>query len=564
MIQRLAIRHYAIIDHLEVEFSDGFIAFTGETGAGKSIILGALGLLTGERADTSVIRSGSERAIVEGEFILKEPALKEVLKNLEIDTSDTLLIRREIVSDGRGRVFINGLQEPLSKLEAIGEYLVDFHGQHDHQLLLQQKVHLDMLDRYGNLSGEREEVKVLYQKLTSLLSTLADLQQDESRLEQEKIFWETAVEDIAGAKLYPEEENELTEEVKRLENGEKISEAFFLAHQVLYEQDGSVLSKLQKILHPLADIAGMDKAYQEIYEILDTVFTQTQEAASLIREARDAIDFDPEKMNSLIERLETIKDLKRKYKKNTVQELLDYLEECQDRLRRFSNRAEEIASIQKEIKETQRLYSERALALSKKRQEVATNLARHIGEELATLGMDRATFIVDIKYVRDENSPLRIQDVPIKISETGIDRVEFFMTTNPGEEPKPLRKIASGGEISRVMLALKSIFSRSDLVETLIFDEIDVGIGGLTANQVATKMRQIASHKQLLVITHLPQIASAATTHFKVLKEVVDNKTYTRLIPLGSEERILEIARMLGGEDESARAHAQEMIKRWL
>jgi len=352
--------------------------------------------------------------------------------------------------------------------------------------------------------------------------------------------------------------------VKRLENGEKIAEAFSLAHQVLYEQDGSVLSKLQKILHPLADIAGMDKTYQEIYEILDTVFTQTQEAASLIREARDTIDFDPEKMNSLIERLETIKDLKRKYKKNTVQELLDYLTECQDRLRRFSNRAEEIASIQKEIEETQRLYSEKALALSKKRQEVATNLAKHIGEELATLGMDKATFIVDIKYVRDENSPLRIQDVPIKISESGIDRVEFFMTTNPGEEPKPLRKIASGGEISRVMLALKSIFSRSDVVETLIFDEIDVGIGGLTANQVATKMRQIASHKQLLVITHLPQIASAATTHFKVLKEVVDNKTYTRLIPLGPEERIPEIARMLGGEDESAKTHAQEMIKRWL
>ncbi len=564
MIQRLAIRNYAIIDHLEVEFSDGFIAFTGETGAGKSIILGALGLLTGERADTSVIRTGSERAIVEGEFIIKEPALKDILKNLEIDTSDTLLVRREIVSDGRGRVFINGLQEPLSKLEAIGEYLVDFHGQHDHQLLLQQKVHLDMLDRYGNLFEEREEVKNLYQKFTSLLATLADLQQDESRLEQEKIFWETAVEDIAGAKLYPEEENELTEEVKRLENGEKIAEAFSLAHQVLYEQDGSVLSKLQKILHPLADIAGMDKTYQEIYEILDTVFTQTQEAASLIREARDTIDFDPEKMNSLIERLETIKDLKRKYKKNTVQELLDYLTECQDRLRRFSNRAEEIASIQKEIEETQRLYSEKALALSKKRQEVATNLAKHIGEELATLGMDKATFIVDIKYVRDENSPLRIQDVPIKISESGIDRVEFFMTTNPGEEPKPLRKIASGGEISRVMLALKSIFSRSDVVETLIFDEIDVGIGGLTANQVATKMRQIASHKQLLVITHLPQIASAATTHFKVLKEVVDNKTYTRLIPLGPEERIPEIARMLGGEDESAKTHAQEMIKRWL
>lgn len=564
MIQRLAIRNYAIIDHLEVEFPDGFIAFTGETGAGKSIILGALGLLTGERADTSVIRTGSERAIVEGEFIIKEPALKDILKNLEIDTSDTLLVRREIVSDGRGRVFINGLQEPLSKLEAIGEYLVDFHGQHDHQLLLQQKVHLDMLDRYGNLFEEREEVKNLYQKFTSLLATLADLQQDESRLEQEKIFWETAVEDIAGAKLYPEEENELTEEVKRLENGEKIAEAFSLAHQVLYEQDGSVLSKLQKILHPLADIAGMDKTYQEIYEILDTVFTQTQEAASLIREARDTIDFDPEKMNSLIERLETIKDLKRKYKKNTVQELLDYLTECQDRLRRFSNRAEEIASIQKEIEETQRLYSEKALALSKKRQEVATNLAKHIGEELATLGMDKATFIVDIKYVRDENSPLRIQDVPIKISESGIDRVEFFMTTNPGEEPKPLRKIASGGEISRVMLALKSIFSRSDVVETLIFDEIDVGIGGLTANQVATKMRQIASHKQLLVITHLPQIASAATTHFKVLKEVVDNKTYTRLIPLGPEERIPEIARMLGGEDESAKTHAQEMIKRWL
>ncbi|MCX7882089.1 MAG: DNA repair protein RecN [Brevinematales bacterium] len=564
MIRRLAIRNYAIIDHLEVEFPSGFIVFTGETGAGKSIILGALGLLTGDRADTSIIRSGSERAIVEGEFLLQEPALKDILKDLDIETNDSLLIRREIVSDGRGRVFINGLQEPLSKLEAIGEYLVDFHGQHDHQLLLQQKVHLDMLDRYGHLFSEREVIRTLYQRFIQLLSTLTDLQQDESRLEQEKMFWETAVEDIANAKLYAEEESELTDEIKRLENGEKIAEAFTLAHHVLYEQEGSVLSKLQKILHPLADIAGMNKTYQEIYEILDNVFTQTQEAASLIRETRDSLDFDPERMNRLIERLETIKDLKRKYKKNTVQELLEYLQECQDRLRRFSNRAEEIASIQKEIEETKKAYIEKSLALSQKRQQVAKELSQRVGEELSTLGMEKASFLVDIKYVRDDTSPIKIQDIPIKISEQGIDRVEFFMTTNPGEEPKPLRKIASGGEISRVMLALKSIFSSSDVVESLIFDEIDVGIGGLTANQVAAKMRQIGSTKQLFVITHLPQIASAAHTHFKVLKEIIDNKTYTRLTLLQPEQKITEIARMLGGEDESAKAHAQEMIKRWL
>jgi len=398
----------------------------------------------------------------------------------------------------------------------------------------------------------------------NLLSTLADLQQDESRLEQEKIFWETAVEDISSAKLYPEEENELTEEIKRLENGEKIAEAFTLAHQVMYEQEGSILSKLQKILHPLAEIAGMDKSYQEIYEILDNIFTQSQEVAGLIREARDTLDFDPQRLNGLIERLETIKDLKRKYKKNTVQELLDYLTECQDRLRRFSNRAEEIASIQQEIENTQNAYIQQSLALSKKRQQVAADLAQRIGRELASLGMERAQFLVDIKYVRDDTSRIRIQDIPIKTFDTGIDRVEFFMVTNPGEEPKPLRKIASGGEISRVMLALKSIFASSDVVETLVFDEIDVGIGGLTANQVAEKMREIARSKQLFVITHLPQIASAATTHFKVTKEVADNKTYTRLVPLSQETRVVEIARMLGGEDESARTHAQEMIKRWL
>ncbi len=563
MIQRLAIKNYAIIDHLEVEFPGGFIVFTGETGAGKSIILGALGLLTGERADTSVIRSGCERAIVEGEFSVSDPVLKEILKSLDIDISEGLLIRREIVADGRGRVFINGLQEPLSKLEAIGEYLVDFHGQHDHQLLLQQKVHLDLLDRYGDLFGEREEMRSLYQRLHQLFATLSDLQQDETRLEQEKIFWETAVEDIGGARLYAEEENELTEELKRLENGEKIAEAFEMAYQVLYEQDGSVLAKLQRMMHPLAEIAGMDRAYQEIYEILDGVFTQAQEAANLVREAKSSLDFDPNRMNSLIERLETIKELKRKYKKNTVQELLEYKDECEDRLRRFANRAEEIVSIQQEIEKNKEIYKEKAMALSKRRQQVAQDLAQRIGQELAELGMDKARFVVDIKYVRDDDSPLVIQEIPIKMFETGIDRVEFFMTTNPGEEPKPLRKIASGGEISRVMLALKSIFSRSDVVETLVFDEIDVGIGGLTANQVAKKMREIASHKQLLVITHLPQIASAATTHLKVMKEVAENKTFTRLSLLSFDERRDEIARMLGGEDQSAKNHAEEMIRKW-
>jgi DNA repair protein RecN (Recombination protein N) len=563
MIRRLAIRNYAIIDHLEVEFPKGLIVFTGETGAGKSIILGALGLLIGERADTSVIRSGCERAIVEAEFDIQDPALQEVLHSLEIDTTEGLLIRREIVADGRGRIFINGLQEPLSKLEAIGEYLVDFHGQHDHQLLLQQKVHIDMLDRYGNLFPARQEIKTLYHKLMGLLSTLADLQQDEHRLEEEKIFWETAIEDIREAKLSPDEETELSDEIKRLENGEKIAEAFDLAHSVLYEQEGSVLAKMQKIMHPLAEIAGMNRQYQEIYEILDNAFTQTQEAANLIREARDTLDFDPAHMDELIQRLESIKDLKRKYKKNTVQELIDYYHECEDRLKRFSNRAQEIENIQKEIAQTQEAYIQQSLELSRQRQEVGKQLSQKIGEELSALGMEKASFLVDIKYVREENSPIILQGIPIKISDTGIDRVEFFMSTNPGEEPKPLRKIASGGEISRVMLSLKSIFATSDMVETLVFDEIDVGIGGITANQVAIKMRNIASLKQLFVITHLPQIASAAQTHFKVFKEMSNNKTFTRLRLLSPEERIDEIARMLGGENETAKNHAQEMLGRW-
>jgi DNA repair protein RecN (Recombination protein N) len=560
MIERLFIKNYAIIDVLELEFGKGFHVFTGETGAGKSIIVGALGLLLGEKGDSSVIRSGEERALIEAEFNISDPYTLERIKELQIDAADSLIIRREIVQNGKSRVFINGLQEPLSKLEELGEWLVDIHGQHDHQLLLNQKVHLDILDSYGNLKNEKVVVKNLYTQLMKKIEELKELEQDEKKLEEEKVFWETAIEEIEKTDLQPNEEIELTDSLKKMENAEKISVSFNDAFQYLYEDEQSVSTRLSKAVSAVKDLAGFDKRYEELLEILEDAFAKVDECANMVSHYRDELDFDQKVMEETIDRLELIKDFKRKYKKNNVPELIQYAGECREKLKRFENRAEELGNLTKEIAQHKAELIDKSMQLSRKRQETARELAQKIKSELAFLGMDKSEFVVDIKYVRDDSSPIIINNIAIKVNETGIDRVEFFISSNVGEEPRPLKKVASGGEISRVMLALKSIFSKSDSIETLIFDEIDVGIGGLTANNVGVRMGEIAKSRQIVVITHLAQIASKASHHYFISKTVKDGKTFTEVDKIEGGKRIEETARMLGGESAKALAHAKEML----
>ena len=560
MIDRLSIRNYAIIDDLSIDFEKGFNVFTGETGAGKSIIVGALGLLLGEKGDATSIRTGEEKALIEAEFSVGNPDILEKMKELEIEPGETLIIRREIVQNGKSRVFINGLQEPLAKLEELGEWLVDIHGQHDHQLLLNQKVHGTILDGFGNLKSDCAAIKEKYQKLQDLFRDIAELEQDESKLAAEKMYWETAVGDILKAVLTPGEEEELSESLKKMENAEKLNLIFTDARNTLYDDELAVSSRLARTLSSLRQAEPFDPRYKELVEILEDASAKIDESASLIADYKDELDFDDKTLEEALDRLELIKDLKRKYRKISIEELNAYAHECKDKLTRFENRSGELERLTKEIEAAKSAYIESALALSKKRQESAKSLSAKIKQELSFLGMDKADFITDIKYVKEEGSRIVINQIPIKASDSGIDRVEFLITTNPGEEPKPLRKVASGGEVSRVMLALKSIFAESDAVGTLIFDEIDVGIGGLTANHVGVKMAAISGIKQLIAITHLAQIASKAGAHFLISKSVREGKTFTSVRKITGDDRVNETARMLGGESEASKTHAREML----
>lgn len=560
MITRLSIKNYAIIDNLELEFNEGFSVFTGETGAGKSVLIGAIGLLLGEKCDSTVIRTGEEKAIIEGEFLVKNESILQKIRDLSIDIDSSLIIRREISNQGRNRVFINGLLEPLNKLEEIGEWLVDIHGQHDHQLLLQQKVHLNILDSYGGLEGEIKNFLKNYILLKEKMENLKFLLENQNRLEEERVFLELAFKEINEMKLSENEEEELTELLKRMENGEKISRSLREAKNILYDDEKNVSGNILKALNSISSVENFDNRYVELTQILEDALAKVDETSHLISDYLKELDFDENEMEKVIDRLENIKDLKRKYRKNTVEELITYAKECGEKLKFLENKEEDIDKLKKDIDELKKVVLEEATKLSKKRQSVGLDLSRKIKEELKFLGMEKSDFVVDIKYVKDENSPISINGVPVRIDEKGIDRVEFLITTNPGEEPKPLRKVASGGEISRVMLALKAIFAKSDPVETMIFDEIDVGIGGVTANNVGLKMAEISKGKQLFVITHLPQIASKAENHFYISKFVKDNKTSTTAKLLRKEERVNEIARMLGGESETALKHAEEML----
>ncbi|OHD55363.1 MAG: DNA repair protein RecN [Spirochaetes bacterium GWF1_51_8] len=560
MIERIFIKNYAIIDTLELEFGKGFHVFTGETGAGKSIIVGALGLLLGEKGDASVIRTGSDRALIEASFSVTDPYTRDRLLEMNIDLSEGLIIKREVADGGKSRAFVNGQQETLARISEIGQWLLDVHGQHDHQLLLQQKVHIDILDSYAGLWGERAKIAEVYKRMTDRIAAKAELETDERKLAEEKVYWETAVKDISGAKFSVGEEEELQEQLKRMEHAEQINSALDGAYRKLYLDELSVTGRLAKAAGDIGSIATIDRKYAELAEILEGASAQIGEAVKLISEYTGEIDYDTGTMDGLTDRLELIKDLKRKYKKNTIAELNAYKEECAAKLARFENRAAELEKIGKEIDAVKKELVEKSLELSRKRQDAGKKLALAVKTELAFLGMEKSEFIAGISYVKDEQSPIHIGDKQIKAGQSGIDYVEFMISPNPGEDPRPLRKIASGGEISRVMLALKSILAGIDSIETLIFDEIDVGIGGVTANHVAQKIRELAGSRQLIVITHLPQIASKANSHYYVAKDVRDGKTYTQVRTLTEAERVNEVARMLGGESDTSIAHAKEML----
>jgi DNA repair protein RecN (Recombination protein N) len=564
MLKNLRIRNYALVEDLEVGFHPGLNVLTGATGAGKSIIVGAVNLILGERASFDVVRTGFETAIVEAAFELKpDRVFKNSLSSLGINCTDNILIiRREISSKGISRCFVNDKQITLGTLKLIGDRLADLHGQHEHQSLLNVENHVEYLDHYSDLNDFLASVSHNYYRLKEKQRELEQLEKSTKQDQEKKALYDFQIKEIEQANLSSGEEEKLIQDKKILENIEELYQLSSSIYQNLHEGEGSIQERLAICSKEMKRGKELDSRLKEPKEILDSCLIQLQELSRFLEGYKDSLEFDPEKLEMIRERLNLINTLKKKYG-NTIDEILIYTEKIKTDLDKIENKDQIINALADEIKSLLDTFKKDSLLLSQKRKAKAFELAQKIQATLSGLGMDKTKFEVRITFQEDENGLLEIDGKRYFADQKGMDQVEFFVSPNPGEELKPLAKIASGGEISRIMLALKSILAKADQVSAMIFDEIDVGIGGEVASAVGKSLKNLALSHQVIVITHLQQIASLADHHFKVFKESLKGRTVTQIKKLDEKERINEIARMISGEkiSELTLKQAREMIK---
>src|SRR3990170_453075 len=564
MLKILRIRNFAIVEDLEVEFFPGLNVLTGATGAGKSIIIGALNLALGERASSEMIRTGADCAIVEAVFAIKPKNLIE--KNLSelgiLYPENQLIVHREISSKGVSRCFLNDRLVTLANLKIIGDLLADLHGQHEHQSLLDSREHLTYLDNYSEVGDLLARVGNDYSKLKKKLEELEELKRMNKVSKEKKELYQFQLNEITRAGLSVDEEEKLSTEKKILENSEALFQIASMVFQELYDIDGSIIERLSLTKKELEKGGEYDPRLKDHIENLDSAILQLNDSSRFLHGYKDSLNFDPEKLEKIRERLNLINSLKKKYGQS-IEEVLSYADKIKVDLEKIENRDELIQETEQEIKDLRQILKKDSMLLSDKRKEKGSELSRKIKKELSFLGMERCDFEVKISWCEEENGLLEINSKRYYVDEKGMDQVEFYVSPNPGEELKPLAKIASGGEISRIMLALKSVLAKSDQIPTMIFDEVDVGIGGEIAEAVGKRMKTLSSTHQIICITHLQQIASQADYHFKVYKEVSKNRTITKIKLLSREERIKEIARMIGGKKISdlSLEHAAEMIE---
>jgi len=565
VLTKLTVKDYALIESLEVEFGPGLNILTGETGAGKSILIGALGLVLGERADADAVRTGAKQTVVEAELRLAGGgAAAPMLEQAGLEPADELVVRREVSASGKSRAFINDSPATMGLLKAFGDAVLDMHGQHQHQSLLHEERHLEFLDAYGKLKGKRDLVSELYRQHQAARRQLEEAVRRD-RLTKERIdLYKFQVREIASAKLAGGEEEELERERTVLENAEKLHTLAANAYGLLYDNEGSILARLGQATGLLKEVSAIDGRARQDLESLESATAQLEEACRSLRQYRDRLQFNSGRLEEIRDRLDLIRTLKKKYgrKDGPVQEVLEHAAKIQAELD-GAERGEEIIARLTEKLEAQRSELEtEALSLSADRQRVAGKMAREVAEQLGDLGMEKALFTVEVSQTSDPDGQVADQGQRYRADEDGIDGARFLISSNAGEDLRPLAKIASGGEISRAMLAIKSILAEVDSVPVLVFDEIDVGIGGRVAEAVGRKLREIGARRQVLCITHLPQIAAQAQAHFRVVKNARSGRTVTTVERLWNGERVEEVARMLGGEKitEAALKHAREMV----
>jgi len=555
MLTELRISNFALFDQLHLEFPNGFLALTGETGGGKSLLVDALVLLTGGRASAEHIRSDAEEAILEAGFSIGQNlSLVSYLRERDLLTSDDqeLIIRRVLSRSGKNKTYVNGSLAPLQVVQDIARWLIDIHSQHDQQSLLALQAQLDVLDGFGETKGLRSRYAKAYlhwkDKERELSNTL--VRQAEQKGRQEVI--EFQLQELAGANLQAGEEETLHQEYQRLKHAGRIGELTNHAYQILYEGEEAVLGNLRSISQSIKELAEIDQSVESWVRFGESASVSLQELTEELRKYREELDYDSTRFGDIDDRLAQIQRLKRKYHA-TVEQLIEQKHSLQKELEGFSNIQEQIGGLSQEVSDARRVIEKVGKELSQKRRQAAKLFEQKIQREFSALRMEQVRFQVNIDSQPD------INDVGV----TGMDKVEFVLSANPGEPLQPLAKVASGGELSRIMLAIKSVLAEVDEVSVLIFDEVDTGIGGAVAAVVGERLRTLAHYHQVFCITHLPQIASQASTHYLIEKEVRNKKTVTGVRMLKDMERQHEIARMLGGLEitKSTRETATEMLK---
>lgn len=564
MLKSLEIRNYALLDHVNVKFNNGLLILTGETGAGKSIFIDAMGAILGDKTDQSVIRHGADKAVVEAIFSTDESyEVQELLKNLELwyDSGD-LILRREILNSGRSRSFVNDTPVTNATLVDIGDFLVDLHGQHEHQSLLRVPEHMKFLDTFGRLQNEVAEIGGLFQDIQTYQQKLDDLKDRGARIKEKKDLVEFQLDEIEKINPRLEEETELEREEKLLHNSEKLFQISNSAYKTLYEEEASVYERLSEVSDQLNDLSKIDERLTAVSSEFESARIIVQETANFIQNYISNFDFNSERLEEIRLRLAELSGLKKKFG-GSLENVIQHRDKIRAELETMSNLDSEIASLQKQVVQKKNKYSEKALELSRKRQEAARNLKALIEKNLMELGMEQAVLEIQVSQEEHRDGFVEQNEIKYKAGKKGIDEVQFFLAANPGSPPRPLVKVASGGEISRVMLALKLAQADTDRLPVMIFDEVDSGVSGRIAQAVGRNLQKLSAAHQIICITHLPQIACMGHEHFLVEKFSDSNETRTTVRRLDDEERVLAVAKLLGGEhiSQTHLESAKQLIK---
>ena len=561
MLVHLSISNFAIIKQLEFSLKSGLNILSGETGAGKTIIINAMNLILGGRASADLIRSGCKEASVEALFEFPENrSLTEMLSELGFSFKGELLIKRSISREGRNKILINGSMATLQMLSRVGAILISISGQHEHQLLLKQDNHLYLLDDFGGLSDERLDLNELFNGYKLLKDEINHLKKDITETGERQDLTQFQIQEIEKAEISPGEDARVAEEKRRLQHSKELLEIVTEGYQRLYERNDSVLSSISKCIKSVDKGAGIDPGLAPIKESLAEIEIKLEDASFALRDYEKTIHMDPHRLEELEERLELLNGLKRKYG-STLEDVLKYKNKLASMMYDLDEKKGKLDKLERECQDLETGLMSRAAALSKKRQKAAGGLEKAVEKELKDLHMAETKF--KVKFDEGYGEQRELQDVKVEeVKLDGLDQVEFMISPNIGEDLRPLARIASGGELSRIMLALKTILARTASVETVIFDEVDSGISGATAEVIGDKLSSLAAYHQILCITHLPQIASQGQNHFLVSKEVFSGRTQTIISGLEPEERVQEIARLLGGREITPRAvaHAREML----